>query len=52
MLTNIDRYKNQASLDAHVKTAHFQALVEKLNGLVEKPFEVKQGAFVAGFEQR
>ncbi|KAL1987760.1 hypothetical protein VTN96DRAFT_2600 [Rasamsonia emersonii] len=48
----VEKYKNQASLDAHVKTAHFQALVEKLPGLVEKPFDLKQGSFIAGFEHR
>ncbi|KAL1963732.1 hypothetical protein VTN77DRAFT_7798 [Rasamsonia byssochlamydoides] len=48
----VEKYKNQAAIDAHVKTAHFQEFAQKAAELTEKPFDLKQGAFIAGFEQR
>ena len=47
-----DRHKDLAAKEAHVQTSHFQALAQKLSDLLDKPFEVKEGAFIAGFEHR
>jgi quinol monooxygenase YgiN len=45
------RYKNQKAHDEHTKTPNFQALSKNLPELIDR-VEVKQGTFLAGYEDR
>ncbi|BCR91611.1 putative quinol monooxygenase [Aspergillus chevalieri] len=42
----VERYRNAAALDAHVKGPHFQEFVKKASALMAKPFELKKGGFL------
>lgn len=46
------RYKNQAAVTAHIQTPYFQEFAEKLPSLTEKPYDLKTGTRIAGFEGR
>ncbi|KAL2009175.1 hypothetical protein VTN00DRAFT_7369 [Thermoascus crustaceus] len=46
------RYKNQAAVTAHIQTPYFQEFAEKVSSLTEKPYDLKMGNRIAGFEGR
>ncbi|KAJ9202995.1 hypothetical protein DTO166G4_7665 [Paecilomyces variotii] len=48
----VEKYKNQATVDAHLKTEHFQQLAAKVPDLTTKPFDIKIGSFLFGYEGR
>ncbi|KAL2219140.1 hypothetical protein M432DRAFT_331871 [Thermoascus aurantiacus ATCC 26904] len=48
----VEKYKNQAAVTAHIQTPYFQEFAEKLPSLTEKPYDLKTGTRIAGFEGR
>lgn len=39
-VTVIEEWENDAVLDAHMKSAHFQSLIPKIGALCDKPSEI------------
>ncbi|KAJ5886445.1 Ras-related C3 botulinum toxin substrate 1 [Penicillium subrubescens] len=44
----IERYKDQAAVKAHSKSAYFREFFTKLAPLMAKPAEIRAGAFLNG----
>ncbi|KAJ5930661.1 hypothetical protein N7454_004688 [Penicillium verhagenii] len=44
----IERYKNQAAVQAHVKAPYFKEFASKIPGLSEKPWELRAGTHLSG----
>lgn len=42
------RYKNQAAVQAHVKSAYFRDFAAKMAKLTAKPSELRAGGFLGG----
>ncbi|RMJ21179.1 Antibiotic biosynthesis monooxygenase [Aspergillus sp. HF37] len=40
----VERYRNQAAVQAHVQSPYFREFAAKVPGLVARPMEVKMGA--------
>ncbi|KAJ5460145.1 uncharacterized protein N7458_001697 [Penicillium daleae] len=44
----VERYKDQAAIATHVKSAYFREFASKLPSLLTKPAEMRAGAFLNG----
>ncbi|KAJ5198310.1 uncharacterized protein N7498_007427 [Penicillium cinerascens] len=44
----VERYKNQAAVQAHTKAPYFREFAAKLPGLLAKPWELRAGQFLGG----
>ncbi|CAI7663955.1 unnamed protein product [Penicillium pancosmium] len=44
----VERYKNQAAVQAHVKSAYFRDFAAKMAKLTAKPSELRAGGFLGG----
>ncbi|KAJ5152962.1 uncharacterized protein N7482_009440 [Penicillium canariense] len=44
----IERYKNQAAVQAHMKSPYFREFASQLPALMAKPAEMRVGAFLGG----
>ncbi|CAI7564117.1 unnamed protein product [Penicillium palitans] len=44
----VERYKNQAAIQTHVKSPYFRTFSKKLSTLLTKPAEIKAGGFLNG----
>ncbi|KAJ5971027.1 uncharacterized protein N7479_000945 [Penicillium vulpinum] len=48
IIATIYRYKNQAAIQTHVKSAYFRSFSGKLPTLLTKPAEIRAGGFLGG----
>ncbi|KAL2000133.1 hypothetical protein VTN02DRAFT_3520 [Thermoascus thermophilus] len=48
----VEKYKNQAAVTAHIQTPYFQEFAGKVSSLTEKPYDLKMGNRIVGFEGR
>ncbi|KAJ6178454.1 hypothetical protein N7519_008915 [Penicillium mononematosum] len=44
----VERYKNQAAIQTHVKSPYFRTFSGKLSTLLTKPAEIRAGGFLSG----
>lgn len=42
----MNRYKNKAAMQTHVKSAYFREFAAKVPGLVERPMEMRMGGLL------
>ena len=52
--TDLHRYKDEAALDAHFKTNHFQEVGKQIEaeGLLAKPLNIMKLEPIGGFDSR
>ncbi|KAJ5425626.1 hypothetical protein N7465_000696 [Penicillium sp. CMV-2018d] len=44
----VERYKNQAAIQTHVKSPYFRTFSKRLSTLLTKPAEIRAGGFLNG----